>query len=178
MARKPKGGFFKGLIEAVGAPEVWENHKESLFFLFILLVFSFLPLWLTSFVMFLSGDWLNFDALWNHGEFFIYSAALLGTAIYMMHGYPKKGSVNLIGFLYVISWFLTVFSAVGFIVATIPNILSPQLKIQPEAVASSSLIFVVLALCITYYAHYYDSRNPEPDRQNKRNIQNIMDQLQ
>lgn len=157
---------------------IWENHKDSLFFLFFSAIFSaFLPVWITFLVMFLTGSWQNVADLWNSGAFFIYSATLLASAIYMMHGYPKKNS-SLVGAIYIFSWILILFSAVGFTVAIIPSVLLSQTgTVDPGAIKIASFILVFLALAIIYYAHYYDARKPELDRKSRENVQKLMGKI-
>lgn len=166
------------IFQKITKSQVWEDHKNSIFFLFFfVLLSSFLPVWITLFVMLLTGSWQNVADLWNNGGFFIYSATLWGSAIYMMHGYPKKNSVSLISALYVASWFFIVFSAVGFTIATIPSVLSSQFTVDSGALATTSFIFIALSLSTIYYAHYYDLRKPDTDRKSRESVQSLMDKI-
>jgi hypothetical protein len=157
-----------------------EEHKEPAFFLLIVVVFSFLPIWLTLFAMFMTGRWDNVGDLWSGGALFIYSAALLGSACYTMHGYSKKGVVSLVGIIEIISWLMTMFSAAGFMISIIPGLLSTGaggVQIGTETMRTTGFVFVFISLLITYYAHYYEYRTLDPERNSQRNTREIMDSL-
>ena len=172
---------FINIFQRIKKSKTWKNHEGSIFFLFLfVLVGSFLPIWASLFIRLLTGHWINIADLWNNGGFFIYSSALSSSAVYMIHGYPKKKPVGVIGYIQTISWLLIVFSAIGFTVATIlPSILSIQYEIASKPVAIISFTFIFLSLVILYYAHHYHDRaqNLEPDSKNKKIQKNIMDSL-
>lgn len=167
------------MINKIFRSETWDKHKKSVFFLLMsVLFFSFLPIWITLFVMFLTGRWASVENIWNNGSLFIYSAAVLGSAIEMMDGYSKRDSINFIRVLYHFTWALAFFSAIGFVIAIIPNILSFENVVETRTIVVTSFIFVVLSLFIIYYAHYYSNGlKLDPEKESRKQQDEIMDQL-
>jgi len=164
--RRKKRKFFSKMTKS----STWNNHKDTLHFIFIFVgVLSFLPVWITLFIMFLLGNWSNVEDLWNGGGFFIYSASLSGSSIYMLDKYPKN-------IFHTLSWIILIFSATGFTIPTLSAILSLTNKFpDPSITAKTSVVFALIALVINYYSHYYSTRTPDPDRESRKNIKNIMD---
>ena len=166
------------IITKITESEAWDRHKESVvFFVKSILIYSFLPVWITLFIMLLTGHWSNIDDLWEKGAFFIYSASLLYSANEMMEGYLKKGSVNLVTWLYPISWFLIILSAVGFSVAIVPDLFTSGGQIDKKTITLTSSFFILISLCVIYYAHYRTNRKLDPDGANRKIQDNIMDKL-
>ncbi|MFA5986389.1 MAG: hypothetical protein WC819_03515 [Parcubacteria group bacterium] len=157
------------IFKIIKETQAWDDHKESVFFIFVTIFFSFLPIWLTFFYVLITDDNFSINQLWKNGEFFIYSAALLGSAIHMMRGYSKK-PVNLSEILYMISWVVIIFSAVGYMATTV-------VPTKTQYIGLISGIFVLYALGTIYYAHYRQSQNLDPDQENKESQRDIMNQL-
>ena len=158
--------------------KIWDEHKESIvFFLKSIIIYSFLPVWITFFIILLTGHWSSIGDLWEKGAFFIYSASLLYSATEMMEGFLKKGVVNLITFLYPISWFLIILSAVGFSIAIVPDLFYPVGKIDTKIVIITSSAFIIISFFIIYYAYYNQNRKIDPDGDNRKIQDGIMNKL-
>lgn len=166
------------ILKKIGNSKVWDNHKESVLYLVrSILIYSFLPVWITLFIMLLTGHWDSIGDLWGKGAFFIYSASLFYSANEMMEGFLKKGTVILITWLYPLSWFLIILSAVGFAVAIVPDLFFSGKTVETKTITITSFVFVLLSLLILYYARYYQNQEPDPDGENRKLQGDIMDRI-
>ena len=158
--------------------KAWGDQKESLLFLVkSILLYSFLPVWITIFLLFLTGHLADIGDIWSKGAFFIYSASLLYSATEMMEGYLKKGTVTIISWLYPASWFLIILSAIGFAVAIVPDIFSTGNFVDGNAITWTSSIFLGISILIIYYSHYRDHKRPDPEGRNQQLQGSIMDRI-
>lgn len=165
------------LIKRITDSIFWDNHKDSLFFVAVFVLFpSFLPVWVTLFAMFLTNNWANVSDMVTNGAFFIYSAALLSSAIEKMDGSYKKGTVSLTRFLNHCSWFLIVLSTVGFMVAITPNIFPLENK-GTNITNITAFVFVFISLAILYYADYISRREFNPEQENNGRVRDLMEHL-
>lgn len=160
------------IFRKIKKSKTWENHKESIFFLLTVFFFSFLPVWLTLLVMIFTGSWLNVNYIWDNGEFFIYSAALLGSSFYMMSEFSKKP-----GFLELSSSVLIIISAASFTIITIPNLLQVELEIKSQIIAIMSFIVVSFSIFIICCAHYLTLRKIDPNAKNRESQKKIIARL-
>jgi hypothetical protein len=165
------------LIKNIAESTFWDSHKDSIFFIFIFVLFpSFLPVWITLFAMFLTDNWANVADLVTNGAFFIYSAALLSAAIEKMDGTYKKDTVSFKRFLYHCSIILILLSTVGFVIAIAPSIFGVG-NSGTSAVYVTAFVFVLLSLAILYYAHFTSKSNINPEKESMDRVKDLMSKL-
>jgi hypothetical protein len=154
------------------SPTTLLHHKDAMVRYVVTLAANLAPLWLGMAYVIWHSSWIGLSQFYESGEFYIYSAALLGPAFLVFFDYKKK-IYDRFSLLSLVCMGVAGLSAVfyTFLLAD---------KANPGAPPSfSSYAILVITLLIYYYASYTDIAKRAPDvvGEERAAVEKIMDQL-
>jgi len=137
-----------------------EHHKEATIFTICNLFGSLMPLWLGVIIFTAFSSKIDIFRFISNGEFYLYTASLLTTAIYLLYRNKKKNT-DLYTILFYISLGLLVISASLFGILTVTNTIfcTKSIRFDPSFLLKSSNILFLISIPISYVAQVLQNKS-------------------
>jgi len=133
------------------------DHKKTLMYVIPTTLATVLPLLMGLIVTMTRGKWEGIYPFYASGEFYIYSAALLGPTCFVFFRF-NRGIIDSLTVFFFVSGF------VAFIASFLYGILLiDRLNFNPAVLQWSSYIILGYTLLVHYYACLTDERRTNPD---------------
>lgn len=158
----------------------WKVHLETLVFVALIVVGGTLPLWLGILIPSLWNSSHGITDIILKGEFFLFSAAFLTHAIYLLFTYSKKSwdTTALVGWVSIL--LLIVSSVMYGVVITPKEVLARSIQLNINLVIVGSTLCFCFSLFSLYLGIYKDNeKKQELDvaAEIRGDVEDIKDQL-
>lgn len=142
------------------------KHGQTIFFCVVTLIGSLSPSIITFVTYLAKGEVINSELFYSQGEFFIYAAALLTSAAYVLFNH-KIRTTDVYSILFLISTCLIVFAAIMYTLVSVNSFTNLKfLKI-------SSYSIVIITISIYYYANLISITSTDVVEKDHDNINRI-----
>jgi len=129
---------------------VLENHKNTIVFFFLTLTATLFPLVLGVLWAVVRDKWDGLEPFYNSGEFYIYSAALLGPSCYIFYTYKKK-NYDRLSLLFLLSSLVALFASILY-----AFLIVDKTQFSRSVLTPSSYVILGYTILVYYYAHLTD----------------------
>jgi len=138
----------------------WNHWKDTLVYSFLTLGGNLAPLWVSVLLILLYKHWEGWTGFFKNGEFYIYSASLLTSTLYLLFFKSTKRN-GLIGALLGAALLI---SAVFFAGVRLKGILSGyDLPINEDLLRYSSFFLFVISAFSFFLTNLYENIRTSPD---------------
>jgi len=129
-----------------------ESHKNTIVFFVVTLVANLLPLLLGVLIAVVREKWSGLEPFYSGGEFYIYSAALLGSSCYIFYTLKKK-NYDKLSLLFFLSGFIGLASSLLYAL-----LIADKAQFSQAVLTPTSYGILTYAVFIYYYAELTDQR--------------------
>jgi len=148
-----------------------DKHKDPIIFTIVTLIGNLFPTLLSVLIFSLdpnnSHEW---NKLYNQGQFYLYSAAILTTSAYTFYTFKLKNT-DWNSILCLISGFIIIIASIFYLL----NLLG--FNNNPTVLFKTSFIIFPITVCIYYYSNYINPLRVDLNQSQRDDINKIMDQL-
>lgn len=138
--------------------EATHSHwKDALLWSFLVVVGSLLPLWGGALLFQLFGSWPGFTFFLSHGEFYIYSAAILSPTLYTLH------SIYRVNVFTVLSYVILLSSAILFAGTASRHTADLQVTVDEQFLRMSSVVLLSYSVVFTFLTKVAENVKRVPD---------------
>ena len=139
-----------------------EHWKDTCSCLFLTMIGNLAPFWVSFLLILLFGQWAGWLEFFRHGEFFIYSASLLTSTLYLVI-YKSSQKYKMTNILLFALLFISAVLFAGVTVEGLLSTLSIPIPMNVKFLFFSSLILFVFSVFLFFSINLFENIRTSPD---------------